>query len=294
MRNSVEQSSCNLRLRTLLVAALVALMAQSAIASDTRGQEPAAASTHNGDSSSAAKEDKGAEYGSVSAPVHLSAIGFQPMSEIGRPRKWPSLDRPDKQASLRLSAGTYRSADASSKPSASATQGGGTARMSVGEKFNLFAKKSFLSPGAYALSAFSGVYGEWLDDDHHHHSRPEDFAADSATRAARSFAFRATANFFEKFAYASMFKQDPRYHRSGKKGAGRIGYAISRVFVTQSDRGGTQFNATFIAGGLTAAAISNAWERDERVNAVNSLTRWAMHVGTTAFTNIVREFIGGQ
>src|SRR5713226_8729327 len=172
-----------------------------------------------------------------------------------------------------------------------------TAPMTPGEKFELFAKKSFFSPGAYALSVVSGVYGEWTDTkNNHHHSKPGDFAADSMTRAARSFAFRANANFFEKFMFASLFRQDPRYHHSSKKGAGaKIVYAASRVFVTQGDRNGKdEFNVSFIAGGLGASGMANLWERDERKDLHHFATRFGAHVGLTAFSNIVREFIGGQ
>jgi hypothetical protein len=171
-----------------------------------------------------------------------------------------------------------------------------TAPMTSGEKFMYFMRRSFLSFGPYVYSALSGVWGEALDtDDKKHRNDAGEFLADSATRAARSFAFRATANFFEKFAYASMFKQDPRYHRSNNTGFGaRVGYAVSRIFVTQGDRGGRQFNASFILGGLTAAGISNLWERDERVNAGDTFQRFGSHVAFTALTNILREFIGGQ
>jgi len=169
--------------------------------------------------------------------------------------------------------------------------------MTAGEKFELFARKSFLSPGAYVLSIVSGVEGEWTDDkNNHHHAHRGDFAADSMTRAARSFTFRANANFFEKFMFASLFKQDPRYHRSDKKGAGaKIAYAVSRLFVTQGDRNGkSEFNASFIAGGLAASGMANLWERDERQNLHHFATRFGTHVGLTALTNILREFIGGQ
>lgn len=172
-----------------------------------------------------------------------------------------------------------------------------TAPMTAGEKFRLFTQKSFLSPGAYALSVVSGVYGEWTDDkNNHHHANPGDFAADSMTRAARSFTFRANANFFEKFMFATLFKQDPRYHRSSRKGAGaKIGYAVSRIFVTQGDRNGKdEFNASFIAGGLAASGMANLWERDERQNLHHFATRFGTHVALTALTNILREFIGGQ
>jgi hypothetical protein len=172
-----------------------------------------------------------------------------------------------------------------------------TAPMTAGEKFELFARRSFLSPGAYALSVVSGVYGEWTDSkNNHHHANPGDFAADSMTRAARSFTFRANANFFEKFMFASLFKQDPRYHRSDKKGAGaKIAYAVSRIFITQGDRNGKdEFNASFIAGGLAASGMANLWERDERQNLHHFATRFGTHLGLTALTNILREFVGGQ
>lgn len=172
-----------------------------------------------------------------------------------------------------------------------------TAPMTPGEKFKLFAQKSFLSPGPYALSVVSGVYGEWTDNKNdHNHGNPGDFAADSMTRAARAFAFRANANFFEKFMFASLLRQDPRYHRSGRKGAGaKIGYAVSRLFITQGDRNGkAEFNASFLAGGLAASGMANLWERPERQNLHHFATRFTTHLWLTALTNIVREFVGGQ
>jgi hypothetical protein len=167
------------------------------------------------------------------------------------------------------------------------------APLTAKEKFNYFFTRSFLRPTPYATAIAAGAVGEWTDDDHHHHAKPGDFAADSMTRAARSFAFGTSATFFEKFAYASLFKQDPRYHKSEKTGAGaRITYAVSRLFVTQSDQGARQFNASFIAGGLTAAGLSNVWERDERRTAAKTMKRWGLHVGFTAAANILHEFIG--
>jgi hypothetical protein len=170
-----------------------------------------------------------------------------------------------------------------------------TAPMSAGEKFMLSLTKSFKPPGPYALSAFTGVFNELFDKNDGRDSSAGDFFADSGTRAARSMAFRATANFFEKFAYPVIFRQDPRYHRSNKIGNGaKIGYAISRLFVTQGDRSGDQFNASYILGGITAAAISNVWQREEKQTVSDSAKRWGIHMGLTALSNILREFIGGQ
>lgn len=170
-----------------------------------------------------------------------------------------------------------------------------TAPMTSGEKFKLWAKR-FISPGSYASSAFSGLYNELLDNDEGKEDTVENYFADAATRAARSYAFSTTAGFFEKFAYASLFRQDPRYHRSDKRGMGaKMGYAISRVFITQGDRCGCdQFNISFLAGGLTAAGIANVWEREERKTVRKTFTRWGTHTAITMLSNILREFIGGQ
>jgi hypothetical protein len=170
-----------------------------------------------------------------------------------------------------------------------------TAPLTPGEKFHLWAKR-FVSPGSYGAAIASGMWNEFLDNDEGKKDTVGNYFADAATRAARSYAFGTTAGFFEKFAYASLFRQDPRYHRSDKRGAGaKIGYAVSRVFITQGDRCGCdQFNISFLAGGLTAAGISNVWEREERQTVGKTIQRWGTHIGIVAMTNILREFLGGQ
>src|SRR5205085_7191073 len=171
-----------------------------------------------------------------------------------------------------------------------------TAPLTPGEKFHVFLKKSFLSYSPYALSIFGGVIGEATDNDHGRHMTAGDFMADTMTHVARSMAFRATANFMEKFAFATILRQDPRYHRSDKKGVGgKIMYAVARVFITQGDRCGCdQFNASFLMGGLAASGIAQNWRRPEDRTTAKVFTGWATHIGIRAFTNILSEFIGGQ
>src|SRR5262249_34202832 len=101
---------------------------------------------------------------------------------------------------------TGNQAQSREKPSTVAS----TVPMTAGEKFELFLTKSFKPPAPYALSILSGVWDEAIDSKHKKpHRSAGDFAADSLTHAARSYAFRVTSNFFEKFAYASLFNQDP-------------------------------------------------------------------------------------
>src|SRR6266404_1085271 len=174
-----------------------------------------------------------------------------------------------------------------SQPTSPAPNAG--APLTSRQKFKYFARSSFMPPMPYALSVLSGVFSEATDKDHGRHMTAGDFAADTMTHAARSFAFRSTANFFEKFAFATAFKQDPRYFRSDKKGFARIGYAVSRVFVTQSDSGNNQFNASFLAGGLVTAGISNVWSRPEDQTVSSTFSRFGTHVAYRALSNIIKE-----
>jgi hypothetical protein len=171
-----------------------------------------------------------------------------------------------------------------------------TAPMTAGEKFEAWFRSRFLRPGAYGSAIVNGLWKEAQDNDDFKKDTASNFFADSMTRAARSYAFGTTAGFFEKAFFASIFRQDPRYHRSGKKGAGgKMGYAITRVFVTQGDRCAChQVNASFLLGGAAAAGIANFWERSERTGPMHSVRRYYNHIAITALYNVVREFVGGQ
>lgn len=95
-----------------------------------------------------------------------------------------------------------------------------------------------------------------------------------------------------RFRFSSAFKQDPRYFRSDKKGFARIGYAVSRVFVTQGDNGRNQFNAAFLAGGLVTAGISNVWSRPDDRTVSSTVSRFGTHVAYRALSNIIKELFG--
>lgn len=171
-----------------------------------------------------------------------------------------------------------------------------TAPMTAGEKFEYWFRSRFLSPGAYGSAIVNGMWKELQDNDDFKKDTTSNFFADSMTRAARSYAFGTTAGFFEKAFFASIFRQDPRYHRSGKKGAGaKMGYAITRVFVTQGDRCAChQFNASFLLGGAAAAGIADFWERSERTGPMHTVRRYYNHIAITALYNVIKEFVGGQ
>jgi hypothetical protein len=97
-------------------------------------------------------------------------------------------------------------------------------------------------------------------------------------------------NYMSEAVYPSILHQDPRYFRHGAgSGRSRFAYAISQIFWTHRDSGGTQFNYSEWLGNSTAVAISNAYYPDQR-SAGSSISRLAMQIGVDAVGNVLKEF----
>lgn len=290
------------RLRSLLLAvSFIALLALNVSASDGAKDK----SEGNRPPSNASSPASGAETAGVeSKPVNLlhaalnTSINFEPSAAFAHSIPQAELDSLNAvKVDFAKSVAGINTALPKSMP-VPVPAAGEPIRfvpMTVGEKFQYFFKGAILSPGAYGQAAFSGLRGEAFDKDHDPNGDHGHFFADAGTRAARSFAFSTSSKFFSRFLYASIFRQDPRYHASYKKGAGaRIGYALSRVFITSGNKGGSQFNISFLGGGLSAAYLSKTWEREERKTTGKILSKWGNHVALTALSNVLREFLTGQ
>lgn len=92
--------------------------------------------------------------------------------------------------------------------------------------------------------------------------------------------------------FASALRQDPRYYVLGKGSFWhRTGYAISRIVVTRSDSGRTEFNASQIFGSAVAAGLSTYTyhPRDERTLR-NAAGVWGTQIGLDTFTQGIKEF----
>ncbi len=64
-------------------------------------------------------------------------------------------------------------------------------------------------------------------------------------------------NFMTGAVLPSLLHQDPRFYASSKGGfTRRTGYAISRIFVTRTDSGHSQFNYSEVVGSAMSASIS--------------------------------------
>jgi hypothetical protein len=113
-------------------------------------------------------------------------------------------------------------------------------------------------------------------------------------------------NFMTGAVFPSILRQDPRFYQSGQGGIGyRTGYAISRVFVTRTDAGHSQFNYSEVFGSALAAAISSYSyhpgstvvgppSNRQFIGSDRTLTNvgstWATQVGLDTITYLVREF----
>ncbi|MGA8429591.1 MAG: hypothetical protein WB729_07195 [Candidatus Sulfotelmatobacter sp.] len=78
-----------------------------------------------------------------------------------------------------------------------------------------------------------------------------------AKRYGSAFADGTIENVMVGAVFPSLFHQDPRFYQSSQGGfSRRTGYAISRIFVTRTDSGQSQFNYSEIFGSALSAAIS--------------------------------------
>jgi hypothetical protein len=166
-----------------------------------------------------------------------------------------------------------------------------TAPMTAGEKFHFYLTRTFKPPEPYVLSVLAGLAQQSFKAGD---ERPGTYFVNSMEAAGRNFAFRVTSNFFSHFAYATAFKQDPRFHRTNEGPARtKIERAIFRAFITQDDRNErNEVNYSFLLGNLSAAAISNVWEPKHDIGVGPTFQRWAISIGTKMLRNLMEQYIG--
>jgi len=99
-------------------------------------------------------------------------------------------------------------------------------------------------------------------------------------------------NFMTGAVLPSILHQDPRYFVMGKGSfKRRMWYAVTRIVVTRSDSGHTQFNASEVVGSAISSAIStySYHPRDDR-NLSNTAGVWGSQIGYDTFTIAIKEF----
>lgn len=218
-----------------------------------------------------------------------------------------SAGRVDAFAQAPTNAQTTRAGDTQSAGTASSvptTKQGTTASnasqtsdapLTPDEKMRRAFKAAFLSPRPYAFAAVGAAITESREQ-HQPQKDNSDRVADGLSRFAINFATGSTSTLLGSGVYPALFKQDPRYYPSHKKGFGaRAAYAASRVFVTRSDKGQSEPNYSWLGGNLSADALANIWERNTpghtRIGVRPTFTRFGTGIGLQMLSNIVfREF----
>lgn len=109
-------------------------------------------------------------------------------------------------------------------------------------------------------------------------------------RYALALGDNVTGNFMTAAVFPSLFHQDPRYYQMGRgKFVRRAWYAGTRVFVTRSDGGRSEFNFSEILGNGTAAVVSNAYHPGPRT-VVSNVDILCTQVGWDAASYELKEF----
>ena len=157
--------------------------------------------------------------------------------------------------------------------------------ISTREKFKI-AREDALDPGAIALAALTGGAAQLFNS-----NRPFGQEASGYTRYfAAAYANHVIGDFLTEGLYPSLLHQDPRYFRKGHGSRGaRVRYAMSRVFRTQTDAGGTAFNYSRVLGASSMVAISSLYYAHHRDAEASSVGLGAQLGGAMA-ANILKEF----
>ncbi len=101
----------------------------------------------------------------------------------------------------------------------------------------------------------------------------------------------AIENYMTEAIVPAATKEDPRYYTMGKGGfVKRTGYAVSRLFITRTNSGGSTFNLSEVVGAGAAAGIGNAYYPAESNPWVKSYQRWGTQVGLDGVFNVLKEF----
>jgi hypothetical protein len=159
--------------------------------------------------------------------------------------------------------------------------------LTVGQKFKVVARSSF----DYVQYPW---YGFLAGISQAENSEPGygQGAQGYAKRYGAAFADGTIENFMTSAVMPSLFHQDPRFFQDGKGGFWhRAAYAVSRIFITRTDSGNSQFNFSEIFGSALAASISTySYHPHADKTVANTASVWGTEVGYDTITYVVKEF----
>jgi hypothetical protein len=111
-------------------------------------------------------------------------------------------------------------------------------------------------------------------------------------RYAAYFGDGTIENFMVGAVFPSLLRQDPRFYQSSHgRFLHRLGYAASRILITRSDSGSSQFNYSEILGSAAASAISTySYHPHADRTLANTASVWGTQVAYDAMSTVFKEF----
>jgi hypothetical protein len=107
----------------------------------------------------------------------------------------------------------------------------------------------------------------------------------------RNYVDGVSGTFFTEAIVPSITHEDPRYFTMGSGGFfRRMGYAISRTFVTKTDSGGSEFNWSEVGGNGLEAALSNAYYPPQERGVSQTARNWATQMESAVLNHVFQEF----
>jgi hypothetical protein len=159
--------------------------------------------------------------------------------------------------------------------------------MTTGEKFKVIARSSF-DPVEFVWYGVISAVGQAQNSES---AYGQGWGA-YGKRYATNLADGTVEGFMTSAILPSVLKQDPRYYVLGHGGFWhRTSYALSRLIITRSDSGSSQFNASEIFGSASAAAISTYGYHPENDKTLgNAASVWGTQVAYDGLAFVVKEF----
>ena len=158
--------------------------------------------------------------------------------------------------------------------------------LTVGGKFKLTAKDSFDPVEIPYIGLLAGISQAQNSEP----SYGQGFAG-YGRRYGTAFADNTIGNFMTEAVLPSMLRQDPRYFQLGTGGfLRRASYAFSRLIVTRTDSGQSQFNSSEIAGNAICAGIASSYHPAQDRNFSNTMTIWGTQIMWDGIANETKEF----
>jgi hypothetical protein len=153
------------------------------------------------------------------------------------------------------------------------------------DKFKI-ASEDALDPGGIVVAAAAGGVAQLLNSNRVFGQEVSGYGR----YFAAAYGNHVIGDFMTEGVYPCLLHQDPRYFRKSTGSAGsRLEYAISRVFWTQTDAGGTAFNYSRVLGTTSTVAISSLYYAHHR-DASISADALGIQLGAAMAANILKEF----